>query len=86
MQEIRRLSVGGENINESYHYQVGSPIGKSKYNIHRIVKDGKLFQEKGLSEYLLFAINTETQEIFPWYRVSIGTSQNHFEQFNLEFE
>ena len=90
MSEIRKLSVGGESPFDKMcmHYQVGSFVSKynTKHIIHRIRKDGKLFQTYGKSEYDIFVENTETKEVFHWKRVGIGTSKNHWEENELDFE
>lgn len=90
MQEIRKLSVGGESPLDTsmcMHYQVGSYTGRnSHYKIHRIRKDGKLFQVNGKSEYDIFVENEHTQEVFMWKRVAIGGDKNHWEEYNLDFE
>lgn len=89
MQEIRKLSVGGESPYDkvTVHYQVGSYTGKnSPFKIYRIRKDGRLFQASGKSEYDIFVENENTQEVFQWKRACVGDSKNHWEEFNLDFE
>ena len=86
--EIRKLSMGGENPfdNKCHHYQVGTVFAGGKYQITRITKDGKLFHEKGISQYAVFVLNTETREEFVWKRPCVGSATNHWEEYELDFE
>lgn len=77
----RKVSIGGNNIKDEkcMHYQIGTKVefDGNQFTVEKIKKNGKLFFEKGKSEWDIYIKNVETKEEFLWKTISAGDN-NHF--------